>query len=116
MRHAGNMENEPNLKNNILDRLRLQIASFSSVAKETPRAEADLLAVSFQSAVIPRRHVWISIPTEASHQFLIDLEDWDYEATWDNSVAHVEAATLSAATTVCSAWLDGKDVGTCLGA
>ena len=108
------MSDDSNLKHNILDHLRFEIAEISSQAKETTRAEADLLAISFQSALIPSRHIWVSIPSVESYQFLIDLEDWEYEGTWDNSVSHVKATTLGAAVTVCAAWLEGKDVESCL--
>jgi hypothetical protein len=83
-------------------------------ARETGRAEADLLAISFQSTVLSDRHVWVSFFEQMSFPFWVDLEDWTYEATWDNAVARVHALTADAAAGLCVAWLGGASLDDCL--
>ena len=53
-------------------------------AIETNRAEADLCALSFQSAIKKERYVWIS--TYIDDKFEIDLEDWNLRDQRDNTV------------------------------
>lgn len=44
---------------------------------------------------------------------VLDLEDWTYEATWDNAVAHLEA-TDEAALSIARAWLAGAALEECI--
>ena len=44
---------------------------------------------------------------------VIDLEDWNYEATWDNSVAHLQAADEDVPEII-QAWLTGATVEECI--
>src|ERR1041384_6298552 len=90
-----------------IDRLRELISDRCPEAQETGRAEADLTALSFQSTTLRNRHVWVNIFLDRNWPIVIDLEDWDSNANWDNSVAHFEALTVEGAAGVCVAWLSG---------
>jgi hypothetical protein len=50
--------------------------------------------------------------TDLAGELVIDLEDWNYEATWDNSVAHLEASD-EAAPRIVQAWLGGATAEEC---
>lgn len=102
-------------KNGIADVLRGLILQDISHAHETDRAEADLNALSFQSTSKKNRHIWISIFSDAQKPIVIDLEDWDYKDTWDNSIACVEVSTYKTASAVCKAWLSGANASECIG-
>jgi hypothetical protein len=74
-------------------------------AKETGRAEAGLTTLSFQSLLVPERHVWIDTDLDGIR---LELEDWGFEETWDNAVAHIPVQTPEAAVLVSRAWLTGE--------
>jgi hypothetical protein len=77
------------MKEQRTERLRQAITQNAPAAIEDERAEAGLTILSFRSASQDERHVWID--TDLAGRLVIDLEDWNYEATWDNSVAHLGA-------------------------
>jgi hypothetical protein len=93
------------------ERLRRAIAQYGPAAIEEQRAESGLTCLSFRSACLDERHVWID--TDLAGQLVIDLEDWNYEATWDNSVASVGALDEDLPGIV-QAWLTGATVDECV--
>jgi hypothetical protein len=76
--------------------------------RETDRAEADLLAVSFQSVTYPERHVWVHTYNQG-HKIIIDLEDWNTNVEWDHSTAHKATSSVTEAVEIIESWLSGKD-------
>jgi hypothetical protein len=79
--------------------------------KETDRANLCLAALSFQSVRYPNRHVWVD--TDIDGGFVIDLEDWEYDETWDNSVAHLMTTNIEACSMIIIAWLSGNTLDLC---
>jgi hypothetical protein len=76
---------------------------------ETDRADLLLVTLSFQSRVKSERHIWIDTDRgDSADRFSIDLEDWTYEATWDNAVATVETTSRRATRDITWAWLRGE--------
>lgn len=93
--------------------LRRQILDECSSAIETDRAEIDMIALSFQSSVRPERHVWIHVwvdlpGSNAESGYTIDLEDWGYDASWDNSVVSIHTDKDSVARNAARSWLRGE--------
>ena len=70
---------------------------------ETNRAEADLCALSFQSAIKKERHVWIS--TYIDDKFEIDLEDWNISDEWDNAVERKTLYSVEDCLKIIQDWL-----------
>jgi hypothetical protein len=93
------------------ERLRQEIGCLAPNAIEDRRAEAGLTTLSFSSAVHPERHVWLD--TDLGRLLVIDLEDWTFEGTWDNAVAHLGAADETVPVIV-RAWLEGGSVEECV--
>jgi hypothetical protein len=83
-------------------------------ASETSRADAGSTTLSFQSKSHPNRHIWID--TDLAGETIVDLEDWDYGGTWDNSVAHLAAAEADTVIRIVQAWFSGCTVDECLAA
>ena len=96
-------------KETLVEQLRQRIQTVVPTARETNRAEADLCALSFQSALRPERHVWISAEGELFH---IDLEDWTDEAAWDDAVARLETQSPAETVGIVNAWLAGEPSAT----
>ena len=71
---------------------------------ETDRADMSLCNLAFQSPTHPNRHVWL----DTLHGIYVDLEDWTYDDTWDNAVAHVTVESVPEAAEIVAAWLSGK--------
>ena len=99
------------MKDERTERLRQAIAQNSPAAIENQRAEAGLTTLSFRSACQDERHVWID--TDLAGRLVIDLEDWNCEATWDNSAAHLEALDVDVPGIV-QAWLTGAIIAECI--
>src|ERR1700719_1820767 len=99
------------MKDERTERLRQAIGLNTPAASEDQRAEAGLTILSFRSACQDERHVWID--TDLAGRLVIDLEDWNYEATWDNSVAHLGALDDDVPAIV-QAWLTGATVEECV--
>ena len=73
------------------------------------------ITLSFESLVKPDRHVWIDTKMgEDGHGFTIDLEDWTYEGSWDNTVATIDTSDPSVIPDVVQAWLRGEPLEACL--
>lgn len=89
--------------NRLLKCLRSQIGRGIPEAQETARAEADLMALSFQSTVYPERHVWIYTYGEA--EINIDLEDWNTDDEWDNAIARKTASSIKEAVEIIQNWV-----------
>jgi hypothetical protein len=88
-----------------------QKLSSGSIAIETERADCGLTTLSFQSVTCDERHVWID--TDSAGEMSLDLEDWTYEAEWDNSVAHAYSRDPALITEVARAWLSGTTIEIC---
>ena len=99
------------MKNERTERLQQAIAESAPAAIEDQRAEAGLTVLSLRSASQDERHVWID--TDLAGQLVIDLEDWKYQVTWDNSVDHLEASDEDVPGIV-QAWLTGATVEDCI--
>src|SRR5690349_14008722 len=92
-------------------RLREAIRRLTPEALEDGRADSGLTTLSFFSQKHPERHVWLD--TDLGGALVIDLEDWTFEGTWDNAVAHLEA-TDEAAPNIVQAWLSGARLEVCI--
>ena len=77
-------------------------------AVETARADAGLTILSFQSGARGERHVWID--TDLDGDMVVDLEDWNFDGTWDNSVAHLSVPNEDLLIRSVSAWLSGSSL------
>src|ERR1700722_737520 len=99
------------MKDDRTECLRQAINNAAPAAVEDERAEAGLTTLSYRSATHPERHIWFD--TDLAGQMVIDLEDWNYEATWDNSVAHLQAADEDVPEII-QAWLTGATVEECI--
>jgi len=76
---------------------------------ETKNAESSLINISYQSRILPERHVWISV-----YDILgIDLEDWENGTTWDDSVARFTATDYNTIALIAKAWLEGETLEYC---
>jgi hypothetical protein len=93
------------------ERLRRAIAESAHAAIEDQRAEAGLTILSLHSVYRHERHVWID--TDLAGELVIDLEDWNCQEAWDNSVAHLKASDEDVPGIV-QAWLTGATVEECL--
>jgi hypothetical protein len=93
------------------EKLRQAIERLAPEAVEDNRAECGLTTLSYSSTVHVDRHVWLD--TDLGGALVIDLEDWTYEGSWDNSVAHIET-TADLAPSVIRAWLAGATVEECV--
>lgn len=91
--------------------MRQSIVRIAPAALEDQRAESGLTTLSFQSASYPERHIWID--TDLAGELVIDLEDWNYQASWDNSVAHLEVTDENVPAIV-QLWLTGATADDCI--
>lgn len=89
----------------LVESLRRLVLESVNEARETDRAAADLLAVSFQSEKFPERHVWAYSYEEGVIE--IDLEDWNTDETWDNAVARSTVTSMSEAVKIIRDWISG---------
>ncbi len=65
----------------------------------------------FRSARRTERHIWIDTYLDA--ELAIDVEDWDRDATWDNSVVYLQAPDSNLPGVV-QAWLTVATVEECV--
>jgi hypothetical protein len=91
--------------------IRQAVARLAPEAVEDDRAACGLTTLSFFSTVHAERHVWLD--TDLGGSLVIELEDWTYEGTWDNSVAHLKT-TDKATPGIIRAWLTGATVDECV--
>ena len=75
---------------------------------ETDRAEVLLYTLSYQSPILPERHVWV----ETGPDYIsVDLEDWENETEeWDNAVARVTVDSPDEAVGLIQTWLSGQSL------
>lgn len=78
-------------------------------AHETDNAEADLLALTLQSASHSERHVWIDL-YEGESVINVDLEDWDTGSEWDHAVKRSTVTSMQEAVDIVVNWLSGKNL------
>ena len=95
----------PTAKNEETESLR-HLVQLSVEVGETADADVGLTTLSFQSVRHPNRHVWVD--TDLAGELSIDLEDWEHDETWDNSVAHLTAPNIEGAAVIIVAWLSGQ--------
>ncbi len=98
---------EQNQKDEVSKRLRQMIKHETALASETDEAEALLCALSFQSTLMPERHVWIDTNLDGIG---IDLEDRLIDDEWDNAYARVKVLSLKNAAHITQVWLSGGDL------
>ncbi len=95
--------------------IRQLILEHSDVLVETGRADTLLITLSFKSKVKPERHVWIDTHGgETGDVFTVDLEDWQYEGSWDNAVVTVDTDSDAVVRDVTRAWLAGESLDAAL--
>lgn len=87
-----------------LENLRALVAKHLANVVETDRAEADLIAISFQSKVRPERHIYISFYDERT--FDLDLEDWTTNDEWDHAFERHTTTSVDEALKLIQNWLD----------
>lgn len=97
-------------KDALTEGLRQLILEETDVIAETERADVMLINLSFQSLVVPERHVWIDTQMGDGDEYSVDLEDWTYENTWDNAVATVDTSEPAVVRDVVQAWLRGDSL------
>jgi len=84
--------------------LREVIKSRAAYAHETERAEVLLYTLSYQSAILPERHVWVETAPD-------DLEDWPNESEeWDNALYRVTVESPNEAVALLDTWLSGESL------
>lgn len=109
-------------KSRVTDLVRQAILATVHDIRETERAEASLIDLSFQSTLYLERHVWIGVygkmaavePEEstkwdATRCISIDLEDWDNSEQWDNTVEHHQTVSIEEAVQIVARWLNMLD-------
>jgi uncharacterized HAD superfamily protein len=96
------------MKTKIIKEIRKALTS-SQFLRETEDAYASTTTLSYQSIKLPERHVWI----ETFNQFQIDLEDWNNDKNWDNSVIHFTTLDKCSLIKIANAWLRGESVEYC---
>jgi hypothetical protein len=89
-------------KDETTEALRLLIQAGVPEAIETDRAEANLCALSYQSALYPQRHIWLDATEE---EISLELEDWQRAEEWDNTVVRHIAASSTDAIEIIRTWL-----------
>jgi len=89
--------------------LRNEILDDVDFIAETDRADLMTVTLSFRSLLRLERHVWIDTEsgTGRAGDYSIDLEDWSYEASWDNAVATVHTDDEPVARDITRSWLHG---------
>lgn len=92
-------------KNDVAEQLR-QMMNQLPMIRETDEAEASLCALSFQSRLVPTRHVWIETDFDGIGIGL-DLEDWQRNDDGDDAVARVRAASALDTVEIVGIWLSG---------
>jgi hypothetical protein len=100
----------PTEKNDETEMLR-RLVLLSKEVNETGGADCGLTTLSFQSVRYPNRNVWVD--TDLAGDLSIDLEDWQNDEAWDNSVAHLTAPSMERAGAIIIAWLSGQSVDAC---
>lgn len=82
---------------------------------ETNNAEWGTTTLSYQSRDYPERNIWIeTIDYENNNgTILIDLEDWNDDTHWDNSVIHFESRDYNIIVEIAKAWLGGESIEYC---
>jgi hypothetical protein len=80
-----------------------------AVALETADAEALLRGLSFQSRLLPERHVWLQRPDTHKGETHIDFEDRTTKDNWDNTVSRTTVYSVSAAAKLVCVWLSGTN-------
>ena len=65
-------------------------------------------SLTYQSLVCPERHVWIDTWIDVYGAIIIDLENWNDETQWDNSVAHFTAHDCETIIQIARLWLKGE--------
>jgi hypothetical protein len=96
------------MKTKIIKEIR-EVLLHSQIVLETDDASASATTLSYQSTRFPERHVWI----EVFEQFQIDLEDWNDDKNWDNSVIHFITPDKLSLIKIAIAWLRGDSVEYC---
>jgi uncharacterized HAD superfamily protein len=96
------------MKTKIIQEIRKTLIS-SQFLRETEDACASTTTLSYQSIKLPERHVWI----ETFKQFQIDLEDWNDDKNWDNSIIHFTTSDKFSLIKIAIAWLRGESIEYC---
>jgi len=100
----------PTDKDKNTERLRSAVIENAGI-RETDRADLGLTTLSFQSLNFPNRHVWFD--SDLGGEIAVDLEDWEIDESWDNSVANLTVRSLEEAASVITSWLSGGSIDYC---
>ncbi len=92
-------------KNDVAEQLR-QMMNQLPMIRETDEADASLCALSFQSRLVPTRHIWIETDLDGIGIGL-DLEDWQRDDDGDDAVARVKAHSALDTVEIVGIWLSG---------
>ena len=71
---------------------------------ETNYADNSLINISFQSLCYKNRHVWIGY---YRGRYFIDLEDWNDETRFDNTVASFDSKDMNIVCEILAQWFNG---------
>ena len=67
-----------------------------------------IFVLSYQSAILPERHVWMET---APDEITLDLEDWQNESEeWDNALYRVTVESPNEAVALLDTWLSGESL------
>ncbi len=89
------------------------LLSHSPSWRETKDASAGSVELSYQSLILPERHIWIETSIEMFGSLIIDLEDWNDDTHWDNSVIHLGSYDPVIIAKIARAWLGGESLDFC---
>jgi hypothetical protein len=101
----------PTNKDVVTEKVRARLLGSPSKPIETHAADCAMTTLSFQSLTYSERHVWID--TDLGGESKVDLEDWNCDDTWDNSVAHVFSQNLELLSSIVELWLNGGSISDC---
>ncbi|GHT11338.1 hypothetical protein FACS1894170_04770 [Planctomycetales bacterium] len=97
------------MKSTIAKKIQNLIRTVAANAMEdTSRAECSLTDLAYTSTLFAERHVWIdTMDYTAKHCITVDLEDWNDETNWDNSVLTIQLPSIESVADIVKRWTDG---------
>jgi hypothetical protein len=76
--------------------------------EDTARAECSLTDLAYTSTLFAERHIWIdTMDYDTKHFITVDLEDWNDETNWDNSVLIIQLSNIESVADIAKQWTDG---------
>ena len=90
-----------------------RLLSNSPLWMETDCASQSSVSLSYQSLLNPERHIWIETSIEMYGSLGIDIEDWNDDNNWDNSVIHLGTFDSLVLVKIARKWLGGEALEDC---